>query len=194
MPLESNKSSHANALPENHTSRRHDNSTDDLAMTGIHPSEPILHSDQPAVSVSPTPEELQDMERQRRQELLARKKAVLATRQEKLAIDSNFSFTQMEEPDVTMLPAASTEIVDSFLSSIGPVSQVNIPSRLRQVSLTSFRSRSLQSDTRILKHHPGISISQIKMRFLASVINDPVLLHRHLLKVWNQHHRHLQRA
>jgi len=161
MSSESNKSSRANALPENHTCRRHDNSTDDLAMTGIHPSEPILHSDQPAVSVSPTPEELQDMERQRRQELLARKRAVLATRQEKPVMDSNLSLTQMEEPDVIMLPAASTEIVDSFLSSIGPVSQVNIPSRLRQVFLTSYRLRSLPRDTQILEHQPGISISQI---------------------------------
>ena len=159
MSSKFNKSSHVNASPENHTSRRHDDSTDDLAMTGIHPSEPILHTDQPAVSVSPTPEELQDMERQRRQELLARKKAVLATRQEKPAMDSNFLSTQMEKPDVDMLPAASTEIVDSFLSSIGSVSQLNVPSRLRQVFLTSFRLRSLRRDNQILIL--GISILQI---------------------------------
>jgi len=123
-------------------------------MTGIHPSEPSLYPDQSAAPVSPTPEELQDMERQRRQELLARKKAALATRQGKSTMELNSSLTQMERPDVTMVPAASTETVDSFLSSIGPVSQVNITSRIHQVFLTSFRLR-------FLKHHPRTLILQI---------------------------------
>lgn len=85
----------------------------------------------PAAVVTPTPEELEDMERQRRQELLARKKAVLASRKAKRPIDHDSSTAQSPVPagsdiDVAMAPPASTETVEDFLNSIGPAKQVSI--------------------------------------------------------------------
>jgi hypothetical protein len=74
---------------------------------------------------NPTPEELQDMERQRRQELLARKKVALASRKIKPPVEANDSDPVHDgDIDLAMAPPAATELVESFLSTIGPSNQV----------------------------------------------------------------------
>ncbi|THV00853.1 hypothetical protein K435DRAFT_431464 [Dendrothele bispora CBS 962.96] len=67
--------------------------------------------------------QLNDMERQRRQELLARK-AVISSRKEKTSASTSPSTnpTATDDQDVEMTPLIPTETVDDFLKSIGSVS------------------------------------------------------------------------
>ncbi|KAF5369264.1 hypothetical protein D9758_002784 [Tetrapyrgos nigripes] len=70
--------------------------------------------------------QLNDMERQRRQELLARK-AVISSRKGRSSVSESPSAqpTIMNDQDVEMTPLVPTETVDSFLKSIGSVSDDN---------------------------------------------------------------------
>ncbi|KAJ7819385.1 hypothetical protein B0H14DRAFT_2836664 [Mycena olivaceomarginata] len=90
-----------------------------------HTSSPPLPS--PENQHSAAPGSLHDMERQRRQELLARK-AVQASRKIKPPSDASSTASSSHAPadqsgvqdqDVEMAPAAATEAVDDFLKSIG---------------------------------------------------------------------------
>ncbi|KXN88061.1 hypothetical protein AN958_07520 [Leucoagaricus sp. SymC.cos] len=76
--------------------------------------------------VNPTQEELQNMERQRRQELMARKKAV-ASRKAKSSPDIISSTPALVNGTaVPMALHAPSETVESFLSSIEPVTPVEM--------------------------------------------------------------------
>lgn len=76
---------------------------------------------------TPTAEELEDMERRRREELLARKKAVLASRKVKHSMDDNPTIAPASgetDVDIEMGPPAPSETVENFLKSISPNKQV----------------------------------------------------------------------
>ncbi|KAF8799005.1 hypothetical protein BYT27DRAFT_7228246 [Phlegmacium glaucopus] len=85
------------------------------------PSPTILSSDNPSNT------DLHDMERQRRQELLARK-AVQASRRLKQSASietppniSQSDSSSTDKQDVSMAAVISTEVIEDFLNSIGPV-------------------------------------------------------------------------
>lgn len=108
-----------------------DSATDSQAPGSPTPLEPTTPPTPPinssTVVAVPTAEELQDMERQRRQELLARKKAVLASRKTKRSAGAHSLASQSTvetDLDVPMAPPAPTETVENFLKSIGPGNQV----------------------------------------------------------------------
>ncbi|KAJ7695646.1 hypothetical protein B0H17DRAFT_1054987 [Mycena rosella] len=94
---------------------------------------PPPHTSSPPIPLSPTSQQpsatgsLHDMERQRRQELLARK-AVQASRKIKPPSDASSTASSsympadqsgVQDQDVEMAPAVATEAVDDFLKSIG---------------------------------------------------------------------------
>lgn len=91
---------------------------------------PTSALDNPSPSTPVVSASLHDMERQRRQELLARK-AVQASRKLKTtpsteslgasASTSAISPTEPRDGDIEMAPPVPTETVDDFLNSIGPV-------------------------------------------------------------------------
>lgn len=80
------------------------------------------------------PLDLHDIERQRRQELMARKAAQASRkiRQSTSLGSSNGSSTAKEV--LTMTPASATEAVDDFLNSIGPVVDLGVGNRKKSVS------------------------------------------------------------
>lgn len=80
---------------------------------------------------SPANADLHDMERRRRQELMARKAAVQASRKSKPSIESfttvvKLEPSSMETEDVAMTPIVS-ETVEDFLKSLTPVTTVKSP-------------------------------------------------------------------
>ncbi|KAF9450572.1 hypothetical protein P691DRAFT_810105 [Macrolepiota fuliginosa MF-IS2] len=103
------------------------------------PTTPL--TDAPTVAATPTPEELEDMERRRRQELLARKEAVLASRKEKRPdTDSSIVHPSGEsDSDVIMAPPAPTETVEDFLKSISPAKQGDVLALEQTTIETSLR-------------------------------------------------------
>jgi len=95
-----------------------------------HPGHPPTKSSGPDTSLL----DLHDIERQRRQELMARK-AAQASRKMKQSTSlgsSNGSSTAKEI--LTMTPASATEAVDDFLNSIGPVVDLGVGNRKKSVS------------------------------------------------------------
>ncbi|KDR82920.1 hypothetical protein GALMADRAFT_858991 [Galerina marginata CBS 339.88] len=84
---------------------------------------------------SPSNSDLHDMERQRRQELMARKAAVQASRKLKQPISGgnslDISYPQdsmsVDQVDVPVGPAVPTETVEDFLKSLGPVQALEVP-------------------------------------------------------------------
>ena len=87
-------------------------------------STPTLRPSTIASWDSPSNADLHDMERQRRQELLARK-AVQASRRLKRSISMetplSISHSDSSSSDPPMGTVISTEVIDDFLNSIGPV-------------------------------------------------------------------------
>jgi hypothetical protein len=87
-------------------------------------STPTLRPSTIAPWDSPSNADLHDMERQRRQELLARK-AVQASRRLKRSISMetplSISHSDSSSSDPPMGTVISTEVIDDFLNSIGPV-------------------------------------------------------------------------
>lgn len=95
------------------------------ATTPPAPAKPVSTFD------SPSNADLHDMERRRRQELMARKAAVQASRKSKPSIESFTTVVKpepssMETEDVDMIPIAS-DTVDDFLKSLAPVTKLNSP-------------------------------------------------------------------
>jgi hypothetical protein len=81
----------------------------------------------PSISDSaPTTQELEDMERQRREELFARKNAVLASRKAKRSVDAYPPAPLPSDIQISMASLAPNETVESFLKSIEPGSQVGL--------------------------------------------------------------------
>lgn len=113
--------------------------TDTLGGSKGKRSPPATHSvGLPTATVSSAPDsslslDLHDIERQRRQELVARK-AAQASRKMRQSISlgsSNASSTTKES--LTVTPPSSTEAVDEFLNSIGPV-DLGISNRTKSIS------------------------------------------------------------
>ncbi|EDR13288.1 uncharacterized protein LACBIDRAFT_308981 [Laccaria bicolor S238N-H82] len=77
----------------------------------------------PSSAGSPTAGDLHDMERQRRQELMARKAVQASRKLKQLAYTDATSVitTGAINQDVEMMSAVPTESVDDFLNSIGPI-------------------------------------------------------------------------
>ncbi|KAF5360366.1 hypothetical protein D9756_004912 [Leucocoprinus leucothites] len=165
--------SHADSFPGNHLIPHYEDSVDDSSAPGMHTPEHVSHSmassTQPAALVSPTPQELQDMERQRRQELLARKKAALATRKAKPSVDFNPSSSQIEDSDMVMAPSVVTEAVENFLSSIGPISQGEEPLRKDQTPESPPETHDLADSDEI----PGLGNSRSDLAASSPRSGDP---------------------
>jgi len=82
--------------------------------------------------------DLHDIERQRRQELLARKAAQASRRtRHSTSIDSSTGTISVAQEHSGVTPASATEAVDDFLNSIGSIPEVGV--RTRSVSPSSER-------------------------------------------------------
>jgi hypothetical protein len=87
---------------------------------------PASHSNPSIPDSTPAAQKLEDMERQRREELFARKNAVLASRKARRSIDAYPPAPQQSDIQVSMASLAPSETVESFLKSIEPGSQVGL--------------------------------------------------------------------
>jgi hypothetical protein len=122
-------------LPQRPTVPLHDNRRGNMGIRS-HPAnhsvvQPATKSSAPETSL---PLDLHDIERQRRQELLARK-AAQASRKMRPSTSlgsSNGSSTAKEAVPIT--PVSTTEAVDDFLNSIGPVVDLRVNNRTKSIS------------------------------------------------------------
>ena len=97
-------------------------------------SHPANHPVQPATKSADTSLDLHDIERQRRQELMARKAAQASRKMRQSASFGSSNGSSTTKEILTMTPASATEAVDDFLNSIGPVVDLGIDNRTKSIS------------------------------------------------------------
>ncbi|KAF9485787.1 hypothetical protein BDN70DRAFT_916639 [Pholiota conissans] len=120
------------------------------------PSPPHPMAMQGPFQDSPIDSNLHDMERQRRQELIARKAAVQASRRTKQTTKGSNAVKTNSMDDVTMGSIVPTETVEDFLKSLGPVqdfkpSQSNTPAPEPANSHTKIQVDSTYGSEKAIK-------------------------------------------